>query len=121
MSDELKPCPFCGSDKVLVIGMADKPLDCYRWHVECQECHCTGRRFYRAEGARREMAVAAWNRRAPGASVPVTEIKTLLYVLEAWHRYNSGGDIPSHIELRDMAIVKDWLDAQVKQEDSESE
>lgn len=60
-------------------------------------------------------------RRVPGVSVPVTEIKTLLYVLEAWHRYNSGGDIPSHTELRDMAIVKDWLDAQVKQEDSESE
>lgn len=44
------------------------------------------------------------------ADMPLAEIRTLLWVLEAWHEYNTGGDPPSHTELRDMQIVRAWLD-----------
>lgn len=112
MSDELKPCPFCGSDKVLVIGMADKPLDCYRWHVECQECHCTGRHFHRDEGARREMAVAAWNRRVPGVGVPAEAIQQCM---EDLITYQMGNPFMVDPETIAIATVRAWLDAQPTQ------
>lgn len=41
---------------------------------------------------------------------PLAEIRMLVFALEAWQQYNTGGDAPSHTELRDMAIVKRWLD-----------
>lgn len=54
MSEELKPCPFCGSDDLLVVSCA--PLG---WQVECADCYATGP----AMGSQAETR-EAWNRRA---------------------------------------------------------
>ena len=51
----LKPCPFCGSDDVLVEENAT-----FTW-VECQSCDARGTQVIGEEGA-----IKAWNRRAKG-------------------------------------------------------
>ena len=51
---KLKPCPFCGSRAILIVDP-----DNGRSLVECSGCYVNIR------GRAREMAIAAWNRRAP--------------------------------------------------------
>ena len=54
MSEELKPCPFCGSDKVCV------EENDWGWMVMfCRTCRCNG-----PEAATREEAIAKANERA---------------------------------------------------------
>lgn len=77
----LKPCPFCGSDK---LGYSEKRVQCdhgrkVRHHgaIYCRKCNAYGRRVlsnkagaydYAAIGKAveglREKAIEAWNRRA---------------------------------------------------------
>lgn len=54
MSEELKPCPFCGGKAHLVIG--DEFC-----HIRCHQCGATGAL---ADAIRESDAIAAWNRRA---------------------------------------------------------
>ena len=60
---ELKPCPFCGGDKVWI-----RQIDMGKFHyAECQGCLAiTTYHDTKAE------AITAWNRRADGW-IPVTE------------------------------------------------
>lgn len=58
MSDEMKPCPFCGSEFAeLQHGTTTDGIE--RWWVEC-ECGCTLDDFYLGK----DYAIAAWNSRA---------------------------------------------------------
>lgn len=61
MSDELKPCPFCGGEAVLEIDhdtiQPDAPIDWKR--VRCNNCNI--RTTWRKSEAE---AIEAWNRRA---------------------------------------------------------
>lgn len=74
---ELKPCPFCGGDKIeLSIKTAKDDLV---WYVSmfCKSCHCYGkrtrvtvqgdgwvsRRTIERSTEAREIAIEAWNRR----------------------------------------------------------
>ena len=52
---ELKPCPFCGGDNVLVIK-----TDIFNpsWYARCNDCKVMST-FYKT----REDAVAGWNQR----------------------------------------------------------
>lgn len=54
--EELRPCPFCGSDHVDLICMGTREDDPHV--VECDDCDATATGMDRAE------AVANWNRRA---------------------------------------------------------
>lgn len=53
--EELKPCPFCGSEHVV----CTKPTT---WQVWCTDCKCIGP--WKTE---RKDAIAAWNKRAQKA------------------------------------------------------
>ena len=56
MSEELKPCPFCGSDDIdVTYTYVDDGLDYY---AECTDCYCRGAWEPTAAKAR-----AAWNTR----------------------------------------------------------
>ena len=53
MSDELKPCPFCGGEAEMREGSSTKP------YIRCKRCGCrTGSSRYRGNLAK------AWNARA---------------------------------------------------------
>ncbi|ATF52620.1 Lar family restriction alleviation protein [Morganella morganii] len=58
-TQELKPCPFCGCNRIFVATHEfDERPDYYK--VECNECESeTGFKLSAPE------AIAAWNRRAP--------------------------------------------------------
>lgn len=62
MSEELKPCPFCGGEARLVHCM-NAPC-----RVVCEECGC-GTRWFACDG--REHAIDEWNRRAERTCHPV--------------------------------------------------
>ena len=53
--NKLKPCPFCGSDNVLVIK---SDILNPSWYVRCKDCKVMST-FYKT----REKAVDHWNRR----------------------------------------------------------
>ena len=60
MSEELLPCPFCGS-KDLVIN---KDTDFSIYYVHCRDCLCEGRKTHKigwVESA--QEAINAWNDR----------------------------------------------------------
>ena len=72
---ELKPCPFCGSEKVKIILEHD--LECGRcWFVRCNTCYARGTSIVESIGQQEpdeafaqivkatKDAAKAWNRRA---------------------------------------------------------
>lgn len=72
---KLKPCPFCGNEKVKIILEHDR--ECGRcWYVQCSGCYAQGSSIAESIGnqksdeayeqivaATRE-AIASWNRRS---------------------------------------------------------
>ena len=63
MSDDLKPCPFCGCTLVDCDDVTDNNGN-LGWHVYCPQCFCDGPGMdCKAD------AIAAWNRRASDAEI----------------------------------------------------
>lgn len=73
MSDNLKPCPFCGTN----VHIEKKPLwqgsrgyhGCYEYDIHCHNCGCRVDIFgndtiYRTDEEAKANAIKAWNRRA---------------------------------------------------------
>ena len=56
MSDELRPCPFCGGVHVENVNQGSRPDDPHV--VQCDDCDAS------ASGMSVGEAIAAWNRRA---------------------------------------------------------
>lgn len=52
--EELKPCPFCGSDKAKIEELEDS------FNVQCGNYSCLA---YGPDGETREKAIEAWNKR----------------------------------------------------------
>lgn len=74
MGENLKPCPFCGSEEVKVVLEHDR--ECGRcWYVQCQRCYAQGSSMVESMGNQEldkayeqiitatNEAIAAWNRR----------------------------------------------------------
>ena len=57
--NELKPCPFCGSE-TLEMDKEDGQ-DFNSWYITCYNCDCQGVSRY---GMTRDEAIKAWNMRA---------------------------------------------------------
>lgn len=55
MSEELKPCPFCGEIPVILSNSFSQPFKVYCW-----ECEIGQYQGFRQE----QYAIEAWNRRA---------------------------------------------------------
>lgn len=92
MSDELKPCPFCGGEALI-----GQTLD-NAWYAMCAKDHCSKLECYWRTKAE---AITAWNTRAPSAD----------------HIANAGKMItPGYEELEDLienaimeSIGLDWV------------
>lgn len=70
MSEQIKPCPFCG-------GQAYANDDWELWQVECKECKAFG-----PEKERIEDAIAAWN------AAPRPEPKRTCATCDSYERAN---------------------------------
>ena len=60
MSEELKPCPFCGSAHVAIVAEDRGNLVARWWYGYCHDCHACG-----PEDLGRSGATESWNTRAP--------------------------------------------------------
>lgn len=58
MTQELKPCPFCGGEAVAETGSASSWVACRTPGCDCEQFHYT-----------MEAAFTAWNTRAPASPV----------------------------------------------------
>ena len=76
---ELKPCPFCGSDKVKVLNGASWMIEKYRGKVRsvtCLECGVNGGIFTMVSLTEKQAvnrAIKSWNRRADISTDSSTE------------------------------------------------
>ncbi|MGF6633543.1 Lar family restriction alleviation protein [Paraburkholderia sp. MM6662-R1] len=100
VSDELKPCPFCGSDEVTIGSFGSSYVD-PQHYVQCEECD--GATMRHASDA---AAIAAWNRRAAASAqatgqagvpdgwklVPAEPTDQMTFVGQS-HRYDSAWSI----------------------------
>jgi len=57
MSEDLKPCPFCGGEAMIVVDVCEPDCPC---HAECQKCFTVTKAYYCGEDG----AIKAWNTRA---------------------------------------------------------
>lgn len=63
MSEELKPCPFCGNTKMLVYEEKGR-FGFTEWIVECDSHYCACQPTAHDSYQTKEEAVEAWNTRA---------------------------------------------------------
>ena len=54
MTNEIKPCPFCGDENIDTWDIRQEKYFCY-----CENCGCQG-----PTGKTEQEAIEAWNRRA---------------------------------------------------------
>ena len=69
MNEELKPCPFCGSDDVIAIPAGEDPIfRFYGYMVTCTKCGGNLTMYRENTDDFREEVKKAWNRRACNGS-----------------------------------------------------
>ena len=91
--DELKPCPFCGSDEIMRLCDPAQGLDNSgpSRALSCAGCHIEAP-FYDTEAE----AIAAWNRRTP--TPEAGEVERLRAALERWQAaFRTGRHEPMQI------------------------
>ena len=70
--EDLKPCPFCGSEKVAVIRHKFRYLE-VSYGIECPDCNTQSYQFFKT----RQEAIDAWNtRKSPQISAVTEEEKS---------------------------------------------
>jgi Lar family restriction alleviation protein len=82
MSDDLKPCPFCGGDKSIICRTDYDGGDAYA--VSCRYSDCHGHIFTLGHGyfSTKEEAIAAWNTRADADRIEELERERDGYLAE---------------------------------------
>ena len=84
---ELKPCPFCGSDRVQILGRGSEP-----YYVNCKACDAEGPVEYNETAA-----VKSWNTRAEVKAEEKAEAKGIMDSdLLRCSRALSRGEEPPH-------------------------
>jgi len=87
--DELKDCPFCGSNN-LQIGTIDEETVC----IECNGCNASGGYFYEPDSTSPEEATTAWNTRTDQAAIGelVETIWAIMGVVDSYTLKDVCGD-----------------------------
>lgn len=82
MSEELKPCPFCGGEaKRFTIGK-DEPNNAGGDVIVCMRCQASSH----VEFGRKENLVSYWNRRAtPSQQLDAATVERCAQVIRDWH------------------------------------
>ena len=100
MTEELKPCPFCGEDHVSVAYTGYEDEGCVLYTLGCSTTNCPGHISGSWRYFNLERAAEAWNRRAE-RTCEVTEYndcgphaEDCTIVLTCGHR--TLGDIPNY-------------------------
>lgn len=106
MSDELKPCPFCGSDKVAV---SHTPHSKYGilYGVECKSCNAHDNDRFIFE----HYAIRSWNSRPAEESLR-KQLEDLLYFLRF---------VAEDVECNSMPGLAYRIDEEIKKHEQKGE
>ena len=107
MSDELKPCPFCGSTDIRFHLHRGAGTGIHGvWSTCCYDCGAIFPNRYK-----RELLVECWNRRPAAEAVTLSELAALLpgpYYMDP----PDGGDVPVLEQIKRMADdARKWREA----------
>lgn len=70
MNGELKPCPFCGGNDLIIFPDRNVEGTIFSYHVHCRDCLCNGRNHNKIGWCETEAeAVEAWNTRASQTTI----------------------------------------------------
>ena len=94
MSENLKPCPFCGSRDVDVFDAGGEPYGPSQPYVHCNNC-CADSKMCDSL----DKAIAAWNRRA----IDVDALREVVYELECAYRSDDYASVDALCELSNDA------------------
>lgn len=123
MKEELKPCPFCGSDRIDLIKTGNAYTKRRGITIKCKNCICVRKTFvlkYSIEWAR-EKAIELWNTRTleqqrdelvdvlkwvvydggvEGANITTRDIKELIQRItgQSWEELKEGREKWNYIE-----------------------
>jgi Lar family restriction alleviation protein len=106
MSEELKPCPFCGGNNLTIRKDFSKyeVVNWYAMHVFCTDCHACGRNNYPIGWCESERAASdAWNDRN-GNVDDLVDAATQHDIVKAFHALKplveQGNAIISRLAVR---------------------
>jgi len=88
MSEELKPCPFCGESPILSVMTYGKEV---RPCVSCENLRCSVSPCTEGFEMQAE-AIAAWNKRASAAEEQVAVLRAALESVRWFTRRGEEGD-----------------------------
>jgi len=129
MSDELKPCPFCGEEPCFVAYGEDAGPFATRFTAECQNDDCIMQSTY----VTKTDAAAAWNNRPVEDALRAERDayrSDAARLADKWNsvpwdalqdlaQYVDNDDDPGRIELwahEALALARPWLDANAPKE-----
>lgn len=94
MSENLKPCPFCGSRDVDVFDAGGEPYARSQPYVHCNNCNADSEMCDSLDEA-----IAAWNRRA----IDVDALREVVDELECAYRSDDYASVDALCELSNDA------------------
>lgn len=107
MTDEMKPCPFCGGTKIDIANIADMR------RVACRGC---GAKIERYEHYPTAAALSAWNARAPaqsagGGEPMAARVEELVKRLRDAYAPQKFGVLPHRLIYKEAADLLETLSA----------
>ena len=111
MSEQLKPCPFCGGKAFIVMGCNGKEI----FYIRCHDCEATGEKFNNNDP--RGQAILAWNnRRGENIRIDGTHegIKHVIKIIEHCEKSFQALGLSESPELKALktslgiVVYKNW-------------
>lgn len=109
MSDELKPCPFCGANDAVETDMEGMRRTVY--FVSCNKCGAAGPSRVYPDHSQPLTEADLWNRRAtapepaPGDLPAVTGNEWTRFIPRAAAFFRDNGDVKLETEINDLACL----------------
>ena len=103
---ELKCCPFCGSDKIVLLHKGNSQTRTRSVTVKCKKCICkreTGAIRFSLEWCEKQ-AIAAWNTRQPDTELAALKGFAHAVISDCWNFTLDAGEIQDLAEQLGLIV-----------------